>query len=606
MLGFFRSILRFIGGLIRLIFALSVIISFGIFALIVVAIVSSDGPSDLSSPLSIDEDSLLVINPSGFIQESSPHDQIPSFLNFDLDDGDGVSVHAITRALQKAKTDPRITEAMFDMSNIASLSPSIANELVTAIEDFKTSGKKIVSVSTVYDQTLYLVASATDAIFLDEEGILFFEGFNRFRLYYADAMERFNIVPHVYAVGDFKSAPEPFTRNSMSEADQTQSRVWLDDLWTRVKQNIAARRGLEEDAIQTYADRFHDYITASKGDFADSAMRTGFIDGLLWVEPEGFHAVTQVASSSPISLEDAKALIGNENKIDFGDYFHSEYVPPEEDQQGIGVLYTEGVITPGRSSIGSGEYVLHDEVFIEQLWDMADLDNVSGILIRMDSPGGSVFASERIRRAIATVRDKTDKPIVVSFSSYGASGAYYLATAADLILSDPWALTGSIGVFGLTLEFTDAAAWLGAYEDGVGTTAFAGALSPLRPPSVGVQEILRQSTQRTYREFIRLVSTARNIPEEDLEPLASGRVWTGGQAQALGLVDKTANFQEALRMTAKLAGLDSDSVQIIELPPPSFVEELVMKLGNAVQATQPEAFADQVIRHTLLRGIPQG
>ncbi len=558
-----RRLFSFLG---RIIDAVRVVLARLVFLLFVgfVLFLVFSGPE----PLTVPEGSALVWAPSGVITE-----QRTQANPVDLLLGPALPANSVLQDLQdaltRAKTDDRITALVLDLENLLGVSPAHLEILGDALADFKDSGKLVYAYGDYFSQGQYALASYADTITLHPMGSIMITGYGGNQLFIRDLLDRLNINVHVFRVGEFKSAAEPFTRMDMSDEARADAQNLLGELWSGYLARVAPNRERSPGDLQNYADGFPGLLAAAGGDMSRVAFEQGLVDNIAGVD--SFRR--QVAAS--VGVED-----GSFRQIHFQDYLAAtdRILPPLNEQ--IAIIVAQGTIMPGEQSQG-----LIGADNVSELVRMAQQDDaVKALVLRIDSPGGAALASEEIRAALAQFQ-QSGRPVVVSMGSTAASGGYWIAATADRILASSSTITGSIGVIGMIPTFEDALDYLGIGVDGVSTTE----LSRTGDPLSGMDEVMSTIYQSTiddaYQRFIQLVSDGRDIPLAEVDAMAQGRVWTGAQALELGLVDELGDLEQAIASAAGLAGLQSWQEVYVERPL-SFGEQLLIQMMDNMGASQ--------------------
>jgi protease-4 len=474
----------------------------------------------------------------------------------------------IIDVIDYAKKDHRIKVLVLDLRDMEATGISKLQDIGAALSRFKDSGKRIIAYGDYYDQSQYYLAAHADRVYLNPMGGVLLYGFGLYRKYYKSALDKLRVQFHVFKVGTYKSALEPFVRDDMSENAKEENSSWLNVLWDYYRADIAAQRGLEPGSLDDYINNIDVHLAAVKGDTALLALNQGLVDEL---------KTRDEVRSELIQLVGEEADSGTYKKIEFEDYLDSIYpslsktVPAKPK---VGVIVAQGIILDGSQPAGTiGGDTLSDLIRVAR-----EDDKISALVLRIDSPGGSALASEIIRHEITLTR-QAGKPVVVSMGSVAASGAYWIASAADEIMASPTTLTGSIGIFGAFATFEKSLKYLGIQSDGVATTKLADAFDPSRPLNPLVADAMQQIIEQGYRLFINKVSAGRNMPPEAVEKIAEGRVWSGKTAVKLGLVDKLGNLQDAARSAADKAGLKNYEIKYIEQPLTA-TEMLIQRLNR--------------------------
>ncbi|MEM1397479.1 MAG: signal peptide peptidase SppA, partial [Pseudomonadota bacterium] len=426
-----------------------------------------------------------------------------------------------------------------------------------------------------YSQEGYMLASHADKVMMHDQGSLILVGYGRYRTYYKSFLEKIKATSNVFRVGTFKSAVEPYLRDDMSDAAKEANSAYLSSLWGAYVKEVADARGLSQDVVLAYANDFNAELSNAKGDLAEAAQNAGFID--------------QIGSR-----EDMRATLvemfgsGDEDDSDFKNVTYKKYLTAlgekeTTDAPDVGIVTVAGTIVDGEAD--AGEAAGGDSV-ASLLKKARKDDNVKAVVLRVDSPGGSSFASEIIRDELIAIKD-AGKPVVVSMGSLAASGGYWVSAPADEIWAAPETITGSIGVFAFLPTFENTAAEIGISIDGVGTTPLSSITSlGLAPIDENVGDLLQQSVEHIYGQFLELVADGRNLTPEYVNSIGQGRVWIGETAVQNGLVDKLGTIDDAVAAAASLAELSEyDSVNIIDNESPfdafftSFGASVVSTLG---------------------------
>lgn len=449
-------------------------------------------------------------------------------------------------ALRLAKDDSRIKAVYLDLNSMYGAGLTKLRDLRAAIADFRKSGKKVIAYADSYMQPEYYLAAQADEVYLHPEGMVLLGGYGGYRNYYKEGLDRFGIDVHVFRVGEYKSAVEPYLRNDMSREAREMSLDTYGDLWRDWLADVSAARKITPESITSLIDAMPDRLRAAGGDMATLARDAKLIDTL--------------------APRDAvrKRLIGlvgeDKDKKSFRQVSMDEYLREKGGDrtgalgkgQAVAVVVAKGTILDGSQPAGT----IGGDSTARLLRSAREDDDVKAVVLRVDSPGGSVFASEVIRRECELVR-KAGKPLVVSMSSVAASGGYWISTASDEIWAAPETITGSIGIFGIFPTFDKPLAkYFGIHTDGVGTTRFSDVLRPDRPLDPAVADVIQQSIDNGYQNFLARVAEARKMSREQVDKIARGRIWSGEDAKALGLVDQLGGLQPAIESAAKRAKLE--------------------------------------------------
>ena len=444
-------------------------------------------------------------------------------------------------------------ERLLDLGSMWGAEPSKLQEIAQQITSFKTAGKMVYAYAEGMGQSQYYLAAHADEVMIDPMGSVWIEGYGRYNTYFKDAIDKLGIKTHIFKVGTYKSAVEPYVRNDMSDEAKEANLGYLTDLWQVYKSDVQLARNLSPNAIQSFSDEFLNRVSQSESDFSEIALANDLIDQLM----------TRTELTQYLMQEHGATFSGRDFRgINFDRYLEikrpQELMSNQLAGDNVAVVTAKGVILNGKQKTGTigGESTA-------ELIRRARLDrNVKALVLRVDSPGGSAYASEIIRREVLAT--KAVKPVVVSMGSYAASGGYWISAPADEIWASPTTITGSIGIFGMLATFEGPMDTLGISRDGIGTTNLSGAFDATRPLREDVADAIQQSINNGYREFLEIVAEGRNMSVEAVNEVAQGRVWSGKTAIQHGLVDKLGNLEQAIASAATLAGLISYEVKWLE------------------------------------------
>lgn len=513
--------------------------------------------------LVIPDKSALVIAPSGALVEQSTYTPNTTDLLLGSDEPPETVLHDLVKALKLARDDANIRGVILRLDNLSQAGMSKIGELGQAINYFKESGKPVIAYSDSMSQQQYLLASYADEIYLHNMGGLYLTGFGSYRNYFKSTLDKLSLKFHVFRVGTYKDAVEPFLRDDMSEASRQHLGVWLDESWQRYTSTVESHRRLEQGAIDDYVDNLESKLNEFKGNAAQLALESGLIDD----------ALTRVQIKSYLSDTFGKNADGQINAVGVSSYLRNPTLPSVQDSENtIGLIVASGNIVDGEQNEGS---IGGDS--LARLIDQAGQDeSLNALVLRVDSGGGSAFASEIIRNRLAAVKEK-GLPIYLSMGSVAASGGYWIATPADEIWATPSTVTGSIGVFGLIPNITDSLEKLGIHTDGVGTSDIAGALRIDRPMSDDAKSIVQSGVNNIYQRFLNIVAEARERSTDEIHEVAQGRIWSGVKAQELGLVDELGSLEDLYGGIAEDLDLSDYSIKQIRRPM-SFQEQFFQTL----------------------------
>lgn len=450
-----------------------------------------------------------------------------------------------------AAEDKRINSIVLDMSKMGYASFGQMRDIGMALNNFKSKGKQVVAAENFYSQNQYFLASYADRIFLNPAGLVELHGLGAYRLYFQDALKKLKINYHVFRVGKYKSALEPITRNSMSSEAKTQNSLWLSALWQEFTDDVTKRRNISPETVELYTNSIASLLETTKGDAAKLALDIGLVDELK-TRGEVKSYLSELTGFS--SLSDFNYVTSNQ----YLSRITRSYTKTDPGEAAVGIIVAQGNIVPGAQPPGT----IGSETMLDLLGEARDDQSIKAVVLRISSGGGSVFASEVIRKEIQELR-KRGKPVVVSMGTLAASGGYWIAAETDEIWAYPTTLTGSIGIFGAIPTFEDTLASMGIYSDGTGTTALADGLNITRPLSNEIKDAVQLSIEHGYEKFLSIVAAGRNIDSDALDTVADGRVFDGATAKTLGLVDKLGNLDEAVQAAAALADMEGNKARYI-------------------------------------------
>ena len=541
-----------------------------IFVVLILLVVFNSGDDEV---VEIANQSALVLELEGTIVEQTHYKDPFNILLIDEQSDDIVQevlLSDIIFAIEQAKHDPRIKILVLKMDQLQGGGMSKLTAIGTALNHFKESGKKVFAIGNGFTQFQYQLASYANQIFLNPMGSVDIEGLSLYPTYFKGALDKLNINTHVFRVGEFKSAVEPFIRTNMSKEAKAANQMLLDDLWEQYLTQIKHNRKLSNQQIPLTETALIREIQQYQGNSAKMALRLEWVDAI-------FNEVQ--INKKMIELVGANEF-NHFNQVHYMDYIQTLEEQPYEPFGNIGLIIAKGTIYDGSQPEGDiGGDSLSD------LLEQARFDSrVKAVVLRVDSPGGSAFASEKIRQQVLALKE-AGKPVVVSMSSMAASGGYWISMDANYIYATPTTLTGSIGVFAMIPTFEKSLSKLGITTDGVATTSWAGSdLSRGINPTI--EKKLQMSVEHTYQTFITLVSKARNIDIKAMSTIAEGRVWSGSKAKELGLVDELGDIDRAIYKAAELAKLEKFDTQLIEQQ--LSTEELFLKeLFSRVKVFMP-------------------
>lgn len=506
------------------------------------------------TPEPLPKQAALLLNPVGaIVDQKRPVEPLAALLGEPSLADHEVLTRDVIEAIELAAKDPAINSLVMELDGLMRVGISRSQEIANALEAFKATGKPVVAVADFYTQDQYLLASYADEVISHPMGGVALEGFGAYYNYFAEALEKLSVNVHVFRAGKFKSAVEPFTRNDMSPDEKAVARVWLDDLWARYASVVEAQRQLPEGAVNSYINGLAERLAAGDGDSARDALDSGLVDQLLGRSESNSYLVETVGASDDEGLYQAvpfEYYLSRKRGLDFA-----------VNGDRIAVITAQGNILPGDQPPG----VIGGDSLAQLINSTVGDESTRAIVLRVNSGGGSMFASEIIREQVLAARAH-GVPVVVSMGAVAASGGYYIAADADEIWATPTTITGSIGVFAAFPTFEGLLQRLGIHTDGVGTTTLAGSLRVDRPLDSALKAALDAGVGHAYAEFLEVVAEGRGMSLEEVAAVAEGRVWSAEDARELGLVDHLGGLEQAIAAAAARAELEDYRVDYIQHP----------------------------------------
>lgn len=479
------------------------------------------------------EKGALQLNLDGYLADN--HDEygdLHRLIQAELGNNEPIKISTfdVAQAINRAAEDERITGLVLDLGYFQGGDIASLQFIGAQIEYFKQSGKPVIAIGEQYSQSQYYLASFADKIYLDKTGFVDLHALSQSNLYFKTLLDKIEAVPHIFRVGTYKSAVEPFIRDNMSDEAKQNAQIWLNSIWNNLRQDIAHNRKIDVSQVlpdsQTYITKYKQL----KGDDAQYALNQKLI--------------TDIATNSQIQAD----LIKQFGKAKDGSYNHIEYFDYAQTlsdrfnvktENKIAVINVEGQIVTGKSS----QNAAGSESIVKQLRNAREDNHVKGVILRVNSPGGSAVASEIIRQELEEIQ-RAGKPVVTSMGGMAASGGYWISATSDKIIASPTTITGSIGIFGLATSFEKTAKNLGVTEDGISLSPFATS-SPLKTLSKERADVIQISIENGYDRFLELVSRGRNMSKQAVDKIAQGQVWSGEDALKHGLVDQLGHFDTA-------------------------------------------------------------
>ncbi|ECE6310400.1 signal peptide peptidase SppA [Salmonella enterica subsp. enterica] len=480
------------------------------------------------------------------------------------------SLFDIVNAIRQAKDDRNITGIVLDLKNFTGADQPSMRYIGKALREFRDSGKPIFAVGENYSQGQYYLASFANKIWLSPQGQVDLHGFATNGLYYKTLLDKLKVSTHVFRVGTYKSAVEPFIRDDMSPAAREADNRWIGELWQNYLHTVSANRQISPQQLFPGAQAIIDGLTSVGGDTAKYALDHKLVDAL--------------ASSADVEKALTKQFGWNktENNYRAISYYDYSLKTPADTGGTIAVIFANGAIMDGEETPGN----VGGDTTASQIRDARLDPKVKAIVLRVNSPGGSVNASEVIRAELAAAR-AAGKPVVVSMGGMAASGGYWISTPANYIVASPSTLTGSIGIFGVINTVENSLSSIGVHSDGVSTSPLAD-ISMTKALSPEVQQMMQLSIEYGYKRFITLVADARKRTPEQIDKIAQGHVWTGEDAKANGLVDSLGDFDDAVAKAAELAKLKQWHLDYYQ-DEPTVLDMVMDSMTGSVRAMLPEA-----------------
>lgn len=500
---------------------------------------------------------LLVVDPEGVIVEQlRPIDPIEEFLRGEESENAETLGRELVEAIQLAGTDDRIRGIALDLSRLQGTTLNQYDDIGSALDDFKNSGKPVFAYGTHYTQSQYYLASFADTIYIDKDSLpvmggVFLQGFGAYPLYLKSALDKLQVSVHVLKAGIFKDAGETFLRDDMSDESKESTQELIDFLWDSYLSKITRHRNIDAEAITNYIDNYGTLLDQTETGPAELALELGLIDGLV-TGTEWRSEMQGISGESGDTFE----------QVSYRTYLRSMR-PPIPDQNPvadtIAVIIAKGTILDGEQPAGE----VGGDTITKLIRKAKNSENVKAIVLRVDSPGGSAVASETIRNALVAAQ-ASGKPVVASMGGYAASGGYWISSTANKIFASETTITGSIGVFTIFPTFERSLDYLGIHSDGIGTTPLSGAMNNFEEINPVFKRVLQNSVEATYNKFLSLVSEGRGLSIEQADSVAQGRVWSGSRALEHGLIDGIGDVNVAIESAAVLAGLTDYDVVYME------------------------------------------
>lgn len=511
----------------------------------------------------------MILDLNGTLVERTQEDPLGILSQLFNDDSNTYGLDDILSSIKKAKENEDI-KGIYLQANSLGTSYASLQEIRNALLDFKESGKFVIAYADSYTQGLYYLSSAADKVLLNPKGMIEWRGIASTPLFYKDLLQKIGVEMQIFKVGTYKSAVEPFIATEMSPANREQVTTFISSIWSQVTEGVSASRNIPVDSLKAYADRMLMFYPA------EESVRCGLADTLVYRNDVRDYLKRLV----DIDEDDNLSLLGLGDMINV-----RKNVPKDKSGNIIAVYYASGEITDYPGSATSEEGIVGSKV-IRDLRKLKDNDDVKAVVLRVNSPGGSAFASEQIWYAVKEL--KTKKPVIVSMGDYAASGGYYISCGADTIVAEPTTLTGSIGIFGMVPNVKELTDKIGLSYDVVKTNKYADFGNIMRPFSEGEKALLQMMVAEGYDTFITRCAEGRHTTKEAIEKIAEGRVWTGEAAKELGLVDELGGIDKALDIAIAKARVGGYTIvsypekkdvlsSLLDTKPTNYVESQLLK-----------------------------
>ena len=517
----------------------------------------------------VKKNSVMILDLNGTLVERTQEDPLGILSQLFNDDSNTYGLDDILSSIKKAKENEDI-KGIYLQANSLGTSYASLQEIRNALLDFKESGKFVIAYADSYTQGLYYLSSAADKVLLNPKGMIEWRGIASTPLFYKDLLQKIGVEMQIFKVGTYKSAVEPFIATEMSPANREQVTTFISSIWSQVTEGVSASRNIPVDSLKAYADRMLMFYPA------EESVRCGLADTLVYRNDVRDYLKRLV----DIDEDDNLSLLGLGDMINV-----RKNVPKDKSGNIIAVYYASGEITDYPGSATSEEGIVGSKV-IRDLRKLKDNDDVKAVVLRVNSPGGSAFASEQIWYAVKEL--KTKKPVIVSMGDYAASGGYYISCGADTIVAEPTTLTGSIGIFGMVPNVKELTDKIGLSYDVVKTNKYADFGNIMRPFSEGEKALLQMMVAEGYDTFITRCAEGRHTTKEAIEKIAEGRVWTGEAAKELGLVGELGGIDKALDIAIAKARVGGYTIvsypekkdvlsSLLDTKPTNYVESQLLK-----------------------------
>lgn len=559
MKDFFKFTLATVTGIV-----LSGIVLFIIGVVTLVGIISSSDTETV-----VKKNSVMMLDLKGTLVERTQESLEGLLGKFTGETADTYGLDDILASIKKAKENDNI-KGIYIQASWLDASYASLQAIRKALDDFKESGKFGVAYSDNYTQGLYYLSSVADKVMLNPKGMIEWRGLASAPIFYKDLLQKLGIEMQVFKVGTYKSAVEPFTATEMSPANREQVTAFIGSIWNQILDGVSASRKIGKDSLNMYADRMLMFYPS------DESVKCGLADTLIYQNDVRDYLKTLVK----IDEDDRLPILGLEEMVNI-----KKNVPKDKSGNILAVYYASGEITDYAGSAASDEGIIGSKM-IRDLRKLKEDDDVKAVVLRVNSPGGSAFASEQIWHAVKELKAK--KPVIVSMGDYAASGGYYISCAADSIIAEPTTLTGSIGIFGMIPNVKGLTEKIGLTYDVVKTNQFSDFGNLMRPVNSDERALLQMMIGQGYDLFVSRCAEGRHMSKDKIEKIAEGRVWTGEMAKKIGLVDELGGIGKALEIAAQKADLKGYTIisypakkdilsTLLDVQPGNYVESQVLK-----------------------------
>ena len=517
----------------------------------------------------VKKNSVMMLDLNGVLVERTQESPLGILSQLFSDDSNTYGLDDILSSIKKAKENENI-KGIYLQASMLGTSYASLQEIRNALLDFKESGKFIIAYGDSYTQGLYYLSSVADKVMLNPKGMIEWRGLASAPIFYKDLLQKLGIEMQVFKVGTYKSAVEPFTATEMSPANREQVTAFIGSIWNQILDGVSASRKIGKDSLNMYADRMLMFYPS------DESVKCRLADTLIYQNDVRDYLKTLVK----IDEDDRLPILGLEEMVNI-----KKNVPKDKSGNILAVYYASGEITDYAGSAASDEGIIGSKM-IRDLRKLKEDDDVKAVVLRVNSPGGSAFASEQIWHAVKELKAK--KPVIVSMGDYAASGGYYISCAADSIIAEPTTLTGSIGIFGMIPNVKGLTEKIGLTYDVVKTNQFSDFGNLMRPVNSDERALLQMMIGQGYDLFVSRCAEGRHMSKDKIEKIAEGRVWTGEMAKKIGLVDELGGIGKALEIAAQKADLKGYTIisypakkdilsTLFDVQPGNYVESQVLK-----------------------------